>query len=57
MVSMVKFDRKIDAIVIKLVHYRFCCTHDTEYGNPKASSNISSGRDFYSIANILTSQQ
>ena len=27
MVSMVKFDRKIDAIVIKL---GFCCTCDTE---------------------------
>ena len=30
MVSMVKFDHKIDAIVIKLVYYRFCCTHYTE---------------------------
>ena len=30
MVSMVKFDCEIDAIVIKLVYYRFCCARDTE---------------------------
>ena len=29
-VSMVKFDREIDAIVIKLVYYRFCGARDTE---------------------------
>ena len=51
MMSMVNFDREIDAIVIKPVYYRFCCARDTK------NTEIQKPSQIFLLGEIFTASQ